>query len=108
MIKRLGINWTDDCSGKKDYDGDLVSISTRYWPSSYQTNGLCSAHCSILLLTRGSHESGHARTLAQKEFEGPTFVQVAAQAEVWALEQANKVATAMLAAFPDAGEEEES
>ena len=24
--------WTDDCQGKKDYDGRLVSISCRYWP----------------------------------------------------------------------------
>lgn len=24
--------WTDDCQGKKDYDGRLLSISTRYWP----------------------------------------------------------------------------
>ena len=24
--------WTDDCQGKKDYDGNMVSISTRYWP----------------------------------------------------------------------------
>ena len=24
--------WSDDCQGKKDYDGPLVSVSTRYWP----------------------------------------------------------------------------
>jgi len=28
----LDAEWTDDCCGKKDYDGDIVSISTRYWP----------------------------------------------------------------------------
>lgn len=24
--------WTDDCQGKKDYDGVVLRISTRYWP----------------------------------------------------------------------------
>lgn len=24
--------WTDDCQGKKDFDGRLLSISTRYYP----------------------------------------------------------------------------
>lgn len=26
------VAWTNDCQGKKDYDGRLLSISTRYWP----------------------------------------------------------------------------
>jgi hypothetical protein len=26
------IRWTDDCQGKKDFDGDIVLLSTRYWP----------------------------------------------------------------------------
>ena len=24
--------WTDDCQGKKDYDGKILCLSTRYWP----------------------------------------------------------------------------
>lgn len=26
------IKWTNDCQGKKDYDGTLIRVSTRYWP----------------------------------------------------------------------------
>jgi hypothetical protein len=26
------IVWTDDCQGKKNYDGSILSISCRYWP----------------------------------------------------------------------------
>ena len=25
--------WTDDCCGKRDFDGPIISISTRYWPA---------------------------------------------------------------------------
>lgn len=24
--------WTPDCQGKQDFDGSLISVSTRYWP----------------------------------------------------------------------------
>ena len=26
------IHWTDDCQGKKDFDSEIFSLSTRYWP----------------------------------------------------------------------------
>ncbi len=29
---RLAAKWTNDCQGKKDYDGSIVRITTRYWP----------------------------------------------------------------------------
>jgi len=25
--------WTNDCQGKKDFDGPIVTLSSRYWPS---------------------------------------------------------------------------
>ncbi len=96
-MKSLDISWTDDCSGKKDYDGELVSIDTRFWPSAYQKNGLCSAVCSVTLV--GSDSDDERRKLAEREFEGPTFASVAAQVEAWALEQANRVERAMLGEF---------
>jgi hypothetical protein len=34
--------WTNDCSGKQNYDGRLLWVSTRYWPDF-------TAHCSIHL-----------------------------------------------------------
>jgi hypothetical protein len=27
-----GIKWRNDCQGKKDYDGRIVHVSSRYWP----------------------------------------------------------------------------
>lgn len=30
---KIDAKWTPDCQGKKDYDGQILSISTRYWPS---------------------------------------------------------------------------
>jgi hypothetical protein len=30
---KLAAKWTNDCGGKKDYDGDILSVSTRYWPA---------------------------------------------------------------------------
>lgn len=41
--------WTNDCQGKKDYDGDLISISSRYWPPNYNRDGKHSAHAAIHL-----------------------------------------------------------
>ena len=28
----LSAKWTNDCQGKKDYDGPILEVSTRYWP----------------------------------------------------------------------------
>jgi len=30
--RRCAAEWTNDCSGKMDYDGPVLSVSTRYWP----------------------------------------------------------------------------
>ena len=37
---KLVARWTDDCQGKKDFDGRLLSYSTRYWPASYRGSGI--------------------------------------------------------------------
>ena len=29
---KVSARWTNDCSGKKDFDGRIVDLSTRYWP----------------------------------------------------------------------------
>lgn len=63
------VAWSGDCSGKKDYDGKLLVVSTRYWPagggfyimdSRHPEKGLYpsnngqppSAHSSIILRCR--------------------------------------------------------
>lgn len=66
--------WTLDCQGKQDWDGVLVELSTRYWPSNYQSNGKVSTNCSILLA---------GEPLVSKEFEADTESQVKAITEAW-------------------------
>lgn len=92
------IAWTDDCQGKKDFDGDILSLSTRYWPrgggfhASFIVPGQPvvwegnearpeikpSAHSSILLL---------GKELVSKEFEAETEAEVKQQVEDWARAQ---------------------
>jgi hypothetical protein len=84
MLK-VPAKWTDDCQGKKDYDGDIVSISTRYWPEGggfsvlhpdrTWTNGLPGIKPSAKseLILRHAGEGLNNRTvLAAKEFEADT------------------------------------
>lgn len=97
------IEWTDDCQGKKDFDGRFVSLSTRYWPRGggfsifdpaqpgrgLRTNEDQSiaphAHASIVLGEDYEHP------LAEADFRGETFEEVKAQVERWAQEQFEKL-----------------
>jgi hypothetical protein len=110
---KLEISWTDDCQGKKDYDGSIVAISTRYWPgnatvfdSSHPELGLHetpmgkpSALSSIALSDGYPNHNGNTKSLISKKFEGETFAAVAAQVEAWAQEQMDRVESALLAEF---------
>lgn len=95
--------WTDDCQGKKDYDGELVSISTRYWPrgggyfavKNYPGQPIQteqnedrpeikpSAHSAILLQSKDEEDF----TLIEKAFEAETQEEVQRQVEEWTQEQ---------------------
>jgi hypothetical protein len=106
------IEWTPDCSGKWDYDGHIISISTRYWPAGggfHVSNGGVfvdsaeifphikpSAHARIVLRCAGYDES---LDLIGKEFEAGTEAEVKAQVESWVQEQFERVAAAMQAEF---------
>ena len=107
------INWTDDCQGKKDYDGDIVCISTRFWPgpltvfdSAHPEKGLHeipggepSAVCHVLL--RDGAPDGESLELIGKEFEGATFEAVASKVERWSQKQMHRVVKAMMAEFKE-------
>ena len=109
----LQIEWTNDCQGKKDFDGDLVAISTRYWPGhAFVLNathpedgiqqvpaGLPSAKSKVRLFDGHPHHNGWSETLLEKDFEGDTFAEVAAQVETWAQEQAERIVKAMRTEF---------
>lgn len=108
--------WTPDCQGKWDYDGRLVSISTRYWPQGGgfhlfadgdfvasadhpMTRGTPpSANCSILL-HHGDPDDQDYTTIIEKGFEGATEAQVKADVEKWAAEQYQRVVKAIRAEF---------
>lgn len=82
--------WTLDCQGKQDMDGDLVQLSTRFYPGEYQRNGWCSTIASIYV--------GDER-VAEAEFEAPTESEVKVLTEAWAREAAGRIETAVKALF---------
>lgn len=107
---KLTAKWTDDCSGKKDYDGEIVGVSTRYWPRGggflvlrdgvFEDNSTRpeikpSAKCSITL-RHGDDDYTH---LLSQEYEGETFAEVAAQVERWAQAQFERVVAAVQREF---------
>lgn len=91
----LDAEWTHDCSGKQDYDADLVQLSTRYWPRG--------GGFMVLDTRTGAIEGNDARPeikpsakaaillqgveVAEAEFEGDTEADVKAQVEQWAAAQ---------------------
>jgi hypothetical protein len=115
---RLQAEWTDDCQGKKDYDGDILSISTRYWPRgggffvlrnagdgvAFEENDarpyIKPSATSSLMLTYHKDGGGDYVDLTEQSFEGETFEEVAAQVEVWAQEQMDRAVRALRAEFP--------
>jgi hypothetical protein len=118
MTMKLSAEWTDDCQGKKDYDGQVLSISTRYWPrgggfhafdSNHPERGLegnearpeirPSATSSLVIwyLDEGGCED--TLNLARKEFEGDTLEEIKPQVEAWAQEQMDKAVAVLKSAF---------
>jgi hypothetical protein len=117
MELKLAAEWTNDCQGKKDYDGDIVGISTRYWPRGGGFNlyrklesGLFieeprddsikpSAGASLVIWYGLPDCDRDDIVLASEKFEGETFEEVARQVESWAQEQMNRVVSILLREF---------
>ena len=96
--------WTDDCQGKKDFDGELVRLSTRYWPGSYQANGWPSAKAELhLVLPDAMAREGwqNWRTLVSAKFEAPTQEEVQRKVEEWAIVQYRRVDSALFFQFQE-------
>lgn len=105
----LDIQWTDDCQGKKDYDGNILAISTRYWPRGggftlfntadmqFQENDARphippSAKSELVLRHRADDGDWRDWTiLASQGFEGETQEDVQRQVEAWAQAQMDRV-----------------
>lgn len=104
---KLQAEWTDDCQGKKDYDGNILSISSRYWPrgggffaihfqggravqieeDSDRPDILPSARSSLLL----RYDEDESIELASQDFEAETQEEVQRQVETWAQQQMDRV-----------------
>jgi len=108
----MDVRWTDDCQGKKDYDADLVRLSSRYWPRGgsfllinrdeqgvtfSDTNDPTRQHIrpsavsSIIL--------GYDTEVATASFEADTPEEVFAAVEAWAQVQFERVQSAVLREF---------
>jgi len=103
--------WKPDCSGKEDYDFDLVSLSCRYYPSCAHWMGIIkgteflevpkvvlkpSAKVSILT---GDTVNGPYLTLARADIEGDTEQEVKSKVEAWAKEMMTRVELAVRREF---------
>ena len=95
--------WTHDCQGKQDYDGNLLSISTRYWPGPEGGGSFTfdsrtgkfgtlpygkqpSAHAAIhLCLGPREPDDGGGDSVVWRDasFEAATEAEVKAQVEAW-------------------------
>jgi hypothetical protein len=91
--------WKNDCQGKKDYDGRLLSISARYWPAgggfhvfdgsdfrlSTHPDIKPSAAASIVLNYGEPDENGYgdSLTITRQYFEADTEAEVKSQVEAW-------------------------
>ena len=109
--------WTDDCQGKKDYDGNAVVISTRYWPRSGgfsdfvvqdgvlvplpPTDRPASATAHIYLQWRHSDDPEDYRfePMIERSFEGETFEEVRDSVEPWVQEQYERIVRAIRSEF---------
>lgn len=106
MALKLDAQWTDDCCGKKDFDGDILSISTRYWPAGGGYMVLMNGpdgkiftesaaidkslpHAKSELILR--HAKGEAIVLTEIDIEGSSFEEVAQKVEVWAKAEFEKL-----------------
>lgn len=118
---KLNARWTDDCQGKKDYDGPILVVSTRYWPRgggfwiiNNKANSVSieddstrpeikpSASCSLDIVSKQEgYAPGEHTTIATRDFEGETFEEVSAQVEAWAQAAMNHAVAALCKAFED-------
>lgn len=106
--------WTPDCQGKQDFDGNLVTLSTRYWPRGggfYVLSGAGwqgdearpeirpSAHATIYLGSTDNDFYDDAVPLIEVALEGDTEDEVKARIEAWAAEQFSRVRRSLLREF---------
>lgn len=115
---KLSAKWTDDCQGKKNYDAEILSISSRYWPRGggymmvvsepgklpqFKDNDsrpeLRPSAVSSLIIRHGEDEEDIE--LASQEFEADTQEEVQAQVETWAQQIMDRAVAALRKEFSE-------
>lgn len=113
---KLLAKWTDDCQGKKNYDGPVLVVSTRYWPpeggfSTFDTTtgvfdhqpvrgGKHTATCSLDLIdAETDDEYGDHVSLIERDFSADTFEKLKSQVERFAQTQVDRATKALRDAF---------
>lgn len=115
---RVVAEWTLDCGGKKSFDGEVVVLSSRYWPGGHWPAGSIvvtpkdhnghqymnaepytrrhHAHTSICLVKgiQGDHVQ-----VADEHFFGDSFDEVKVAVEAWASVMVARVWRAVIAEF---------
>lgn len=91
MAYKLAAGWENDCQGKKNYDGNILGIDTRYWPSAYDRDGLVTAKSHLVLWHTVDSINQEYEVLNEKEFKGATKEEVQKAVEYWAQTQMNEV-----------------
>lgn len=85
--ERPFVRWADDVQGKKDYDGDLVSASCRYYPGGYRADGQPSAFAGILIWFDDGGDEREYKVYATVDLVAPTEGQVRELVEDWVQDQ---------------------
>jgi hypothetical protein len=109
------LQWTDDCSGKKDYDGSILKIFTRYWPrgggyfvvNNDPHRGLSIEDNEHRPEVKPSAVSELAIQLADDDlivltssnFDGESFEEVQEKVEAWVLDQFQRAVAALRSEF---------
>jgi hypothetical protein len=77
------IAWSPDCSGKQDYDGNILSVTTRYWPAGggYHIFDTSRAAEGLRPSNDGSPPSAKASIIIQhhRDGDGENYVVLAKQ-----------------------------
>ena len=118
-MKKIAAKWTPDCSGKQDFDGRIISISTRYYPRGggfmlmnrtedgvtieenedrpeIKPSASAAIHLDFFKFYDGEDEPDDDYIeLVNADFEADTEEEVKAQVERWAQEQFEVIALAM-------------
>jgi hypothetical protein len=102
MKMKPNATWTNDCQGKKDYDGQIISVNTRYWPGSNDGGTLVVIRNNDTITTKivpyGEKPSAKSSivlrfneddylTWRKMEFTGDTEEIVKSKVETWVEEQ---------------------